>query len=93
MFLDDEPLMKNLCRAPAAQSMHHAFIGGFARAHAECNGSGRRDCTTLSGAQSRPGHRGIFLHDIAKTWELSYDSASVITDGGQLVGHIVKSAM
>jgi 3'-5' exoribonuclease len=36
---------------------------------------------------------GIFLHDIAKTWELSYDSAFGYTDGGQLVGHIVKSAM
>src|SRR5213075_235871 len=36
---------------------------------------------------------GIFLHDIAKTWELSYDCAFSYSDGGQLVGHIVKSAM
>jgi 3'-5' exoribonuclease len=36
---------------------------------------------------------GIFLHDIAKTWELSYESAFGYTDGGQLIGHIVKSAM
>jgi 3'-5' exoribonuclease len=36
---------------------------------------------------------GIFLHDLAKTWELSYDSAFSYTDGGQLVGHIVKGAI
>jgi 3'-5' exoribonuclease len=36
---------------------------------------------------------GIFLHDIAKTWELCYDCAFGYTDSGQLVGHIVKSAI
>jgi 3'-5' exoribonuclease len=36
---------------------------------------------------------GIFLHDIAKTWELSYETSFGYTDGGQLIGHIVKSAM
>ena len=36
---------------------------------------------------------GIFLHDIAKTWELTYETAFAYSDGGQLVGHIVKAAM
>jgi 3'-5' exoribonuclease len=36
---------------------------------------------------------GIFLHDIAKTWELCYDCAFSYSDSGQLVGHIVKSAI
>jgi 3'-5' exoribonuclease len=36
---------------------------------------------------------GILLHDIAKTWELSYECAFGYTDSGQLVGHIVKSAI
>ena len=36
---------------------------------------------------------GIFLHDLAKTWELSYENAFSYTDGGQLVGHIVKGAI
>jgi 3'-5' exoribonuclease len=36
---------------------------------------------------------GIFLHDIAKTWELCYECAFGYTDSGQLVGHIVKSAI
>jgi 3'-5' exoribonuclease len=36
---------------------------------------------------------GIFIHDLAKTWELQYDTAFGYTDGGQLVGHIVKAAL
>jgi len=36
---------------------------------------------------------GIFLHDIAKTWELCYECAFSYSDGGQLIGHLVKSAM
>src|SRR5579864_336458 len=28
-YMDDERLMGNLCKAPAAQSYHHAFIGGL----------------------------------------------------------------
>jgi len=36
---------------------------------------------------------GIFLHDIAKTWELTYDAAFGYSDGGHLIGHIVKSVM
>src|SRR5206468_5154744 len=31
--------------------------------------------------------------DIAKTWELLYETAFSYSDGGQLGGHIVKSAM
>ena len=36
---------------------------------------------------------GIFLHDIAKTWELTYETAFGYSDGGQLIGHIVKAVM
>jgi len=34
---------------------------------------------------------GVFLHDIGKTEELSYDMAFSYTDSGQLIGHVVKS--
>jgi 3'-5' exoribonuclease len=36
---------------------------------------------------------GIFLHDIGKTEELSYDIAFSYTDSGQLIGHVVKSLL
>lgn len=92
-YLDDTELMERLCKAPAAQSYHHAFIGGLlehtlnamevADAIARFYPGLNRDLVVV----------GILLHDIAKTWELSYDCAFGYTDGGQLVGHIVKSAI
>ena len=92
-YLDDEDLMNNFCKAPAAMSFHHAFIGGLlehtlnsmevadlvVKFYPKLN----RDLVIA----------GIFLHDIAKTWELSYETAFSYSDGGQLVGHIVKSAV
>jgi 3'-5' exoribonuclease len=36
---------------------------------------------------------GVFLHDIGKTEELSYDMAFSYTDSGQLMGHISQSLL
>jgi len=36
---------------------------------------------------------GIFLHDIGKTEELTYDMAFSYTDSGQLIGHIVQTML
>src|SRR5690606_9312782 len=36
---------------------------------------------------------GLFLHDIGKTRELSYDGAFAYTPRGLLVGHIVEGAV
>jgi 3'-5' exoribonuclease len=33
------------------------------------------------------------MHDLAKTWELTYAAGFGYSDGGQLVGHIVKGAI
>ena len=92
-YLDDEKLMNNLCRAPAAQSFHHAFIGGLLEHTLNAMEVADALVRFYPGLNRDLVLAGIFLHDIAKTWELSYDSAFGYTDGGQLVGHIVKSAM
>ena len=92
-YLDDEEMMNAFCKAPAAMSFHHAFLGGLLE-HT-LNAMEVANCI----APFYPGLNrdlllaGIFLHDIAKTWELSYDAAFGYTDGGQLLGHIVKSVM
>jgi len=92
-YLDDEPLMNDFCRAPAAMSFHHAYIGGLLE-HT-LNAIEIADCISRFYPLLNRDLviAGIFLHDIAKTWELSYDTAFAYTDGGQLIGHIVKSAM
>ncbi|MGB7157923.1 MAG: HD domain-containing protein, partial [Tepidisphaeraceae bacterium] len=92
-YLDDDNLMARFCKAPAAMSFHHAFIGGLLEHTLNAMEVADAVCPFYPGLNRDIVIAGIFLHDIAKTWELSYDCAFGYTDGGHLVGHIVKSAM
>jgi 3'-5' exoribonuclease len=92
-YLDDDNLMARFCKAPAAMSMHHAFIGGLLEHTLNATEVADAVCPFYPGLNRDVVIAGIFLHDIAKTWELCYDCAFGYTDGGHLVGHIVKSAM
>ncbi|MDB5292839.1 MAG: yhaM [Phycisphaerales bacterium] len=92
-YMDDEKLMTDFCRAPAAMSMHHAFLGGLLEHTLNAVEVADAVVKFYPGLNRDLVIAGIFLHDIAKTWELSYECAFGYTDGGQLVGHIVKSAM
>ena len=92
-YLDDESLMNDFCKAPAAQSFHHAFLGGLLEHTLNAMEVAACIVPFYPGLNRDLLLAGIFLHDIAKTWELSYDAAFGYTDGGQLLGHIVKSVM
>src|SRR4051794_30096940 len=92
-YLDDETLMGGFCKAPAAMSFHHAFIGGLLEHTLNAIEVADAVVRFYPGLNRDLVITGIFLHDIAKTWELCYECAFGYTDGGQLVGHIVKSAM
>jgi 3'-5' exoribonuclease len=92
-YLDDEKLMTDFCRAPAAMSFHHAYVGGLLEHTLNAMEVADVVCGFYPGLNRDMVIAGIFLHDIAKTWELSYDCAFGYTDGGQLVGHIVKSVL
>jgi 3'-5' exoribonuclease len=92
-YLDDEDLMNNFCRAPAAQSFHHAFIGGLLEHTLNMMEVADTVVKFYPGLNRDLMLGGIFIHDIAKTWELTYDCAFGYSDGGTLVGHIVKGAI
>jgi 3'-5' exoribonuclease len=92
-YLDDEQLMNNFCRAPAAMNFHHAFIGGLLEHTLNAMEVADAVCKFYPKLNRDLVVAGIFLHDLAKTWELSYENAFSYTDGGQLVGHIVKGAI
>jgi 3'-5' exoribonuclease len=92
-YLDDEPLMANFCKAPAAMSFHHAFLGGLLEHTLNAMEVADTIVRFYPGLNRDIVLAGVFLHDIAKTWELSYDSSFSYTDGGQLIGHIVKSVI
>jgi len=92
-YLDDEKLMTDFRRAPAAMNFHHAFIGGLLEHTLNTIEVADAVCPFYPGLNRDLVIAGIFLHDIAKTWELTYESSFGYSDGGQLIGHIVKSAM
>jgi 3'-5' exoribonuclease len=92
-YLDDRELMEKFCRAPAAMSFHHAFLGGLLEHTLNAMEVSDAVVKFYPGLNRDLILAGIFLHDIAKTWELCYDCSFGYTDGGQLVGHIVKSAI
>ena len=93
VYLDDESLMKDFHRAPAAQSFHHAFLGGLLEHTLNAIEVADAAVKFYPGLNRDLILSGLFLHDIAKTWELKYETAFGYTDGGQLIGHIVKSAI
>ena len=92
-YLDDHELMDLFCKAPAAMSMHHAFLGGLLEHTLNSMQVADAVVNFYPGLNRDILLAGIFLHDIAKTWELCYDCGFSYSDGGQLVGHIVKSAI
>jgi 3'-5' exoribonuclease len=92
-YVDDDDLIARFCKAPAAMSFHHAYIGGLLEHTLNAMEVADAIVKFYPGLNRDLVIAGIFLHDIAKTWELNYECAFSYTDGGQLVGHIVKSAM
>jgi 3'-5' exoribonuclease len=92
-YLDDKQLMDNFCKAPAAMSFHHAYLGGLLEHTINAMQVADAMMPFYPGLNRDLVVAGIFLHDIAKTWELCYECAFGYTDSGQLVGHIVKSAI
>jgi 3'-5' exoribonuclease len=89
MFLADPEVAERYRIAPAAKTLHHAYIGGLLD-HVV---SLFRSCDLL--ARNYPQINrdllltGAFLHDIGKIHELTYNRSFSYTTRGQLLGHMV----
>jgi 3'-5' exoribonuclease len=86
-FLDDAEIAAALREAPAAKSMHHAWIGGLLEHVVSLLGI----CDLA--AKHYSVHRdllltGAILHDIGKLQELRWGTSFDYTVEGQLLGHI-----
>lgn len=90
-FLADTELMDKFRTAPAAIKMHHNYIGGLLEHTHNMLRVANAILPLYPNIQADMVLAGIFLHDIGKTEELSYDMAFSYTDSGQLIGHISKS--
>ena len=88
-FMSDEALVAAYKNAPAAKTLHHAFVGGLldhvVSLFTVCDLASRnypqvnRDLLLT----------GAFLHDIGKLHELSYQRSITYTTKGQLLGHMI----
>src|SRR5271166_2816671 len=88
-FMADEAIATAYKNAPAAKTLHHAYVGGLldhvvslftmcdlvARNYPQVN----RDLLLT----------GAFLHDIGKIHELAYQRSISYTTKGQLLGHMI----
>jgi 3'-5' exoribonuclease len=90
-FLADTELMEKLCNAPGGMKIHHGYIGGLLEHTHNMLRVAVAILPLYPDVQADMVLTGIFLHDIGKTEELSYDMAFSYTDSGQLIGHISKT--
>lgn len=86
-FLDDPEIASALREAPAAKTMHHAWIGGLLEHIVSL-----LNISDLAARHYRV-HRdllltGVILHDIGKLEELRWGTSFDYTIEGQLLGHI-----
>jgi 3'-5' exoribonuclease len=77
---------------PAAQTVHHAYRGGFLE-HVLAVARSALTLGAAYGADKDLLTAGALLHDIGKLDELEYDRATSYTRQGNLVGHVTLGAI
>ncbi len=92
-FLNDAEIMKKFIVAPAAMGFHHAWIGGLLEHTTAVLELALVVCPKYPDIDQDLVLAGLFLHDIAKTVELSYAAGFDYTDEGRLIGHVSRGAM
>ena len=88
-FMNDAEIAQAYRTAPAAKTLHHAYIGGlldhvvsvFKLCNLACQNYPQVDRDLLM--------TGIFLHDIGKIHQLSWARSFSYTTRGQLLGHMI----
>lgn len=88
-FLIDDTFLDRLCRAPAGIRHHHAYLGGLLEHIVTMLQVSDRIADLYPGLDQDLLKMGIFLHDIGKLRELSFDRGFSYSDEGQLIGHVV----
>lgn len=89
-ILLDDAFLSRFANAPAARTMHHAYIGGLLD----------HTLSMATIANQLAGHypyvnknlllSGTLLHDLGKAIEYTVDESFAFSEDGRLVGHIVR---
>ena len=93
VYFNDDELMAGFKQAPAAISLHHAWIGGLLEHTLQVLQLADRMLPLYSQLNRDLVLMGLFLHDLAKTAELNWDKGFEYTTDGNLVGHVVRGAI
>lgn len=88
-FMGDPEIATAYRNAPAAKTLHHAYIGGLLDHVVSLFRSSDLICRNYPQINRDLLMTGIFLHDIGKIHELTYNRSFSYTTKGQLLGHMV----
>jgi 3'-5' exoribonuclease len=92
-IVDDPELAKKLKCAPAAMTMHHAYVGGLLEHIVSLCGLARAAAKHYPEVDHDLLLTGVLLHDIGKIEELTGDCAIHYSDDGRLLGHITLGVL
>jgi 3'-5' exoribonuclease len=88
-FMDDPQIAEAYRNAPAAKTLHHAYIGGLLDHVVSLFKSCDLICRNYPQVDRDLVLAGAFLHDIGKIHELTYNRSFSYTTRGQLLGHMI----
>ena len=92
-YLEDEAFVARFRRAPAAMTLHHAFLGGLLEHTLNLVRLADRICPCYPELNRDIVLTGLFLHDLGKCIELTWERGFGYTDEGHLVGHIAQGVL
>ena len=88
-FMADPEIAAAYKNAPAAKSLHHAYIGGLLDHVVSLFRSCDLVCRNYPQINRDLLLTGAFFHDIGKIHELTYNRSFSYTSRGQLLGHMI----
>ncbi len=88
-FFADSEIARRYRIAPAAKSIHHAWLGGLLEHVLSLAALGKVMATHYRDVDLDLLLTGVILHDIGKIHELNYERSFSYSSEGQLLGHIV----
>ena len=91
--LDDVSFRERFARAPAAKTIHHAYLGGLLEHTLSIAELADHVADLYPELDRDLLIAGAFFHDIGKIRELEHNRSFEYTDEGRLLGHIVIGAM
>ena len=92
-YLEDGELMERFCRAPAAQSLHHAYLGGLLEHTLSLVRLADRLLPLYPQLNRDVVLMGLFIHDLGKCAELQWERGFGYTHEGELIGHIARGSL